>query len=296
MTLISSDPRIYTPYIDLHERPVQYREIQGFESPRFLSYFRHFVFLHGGVSTGFHHVSSPPPDETRRLYRVTATGTRLVVREVVAEGASFVPGDAYILDMGTKVWQFNTKGSVGKERFKAAEFVQSLANERGNTSGGTVEVQVFGKFPAHYAYTRLSWTTVSLDEGGHGAGIFLSELGLEGVPTAPSTEGASATPPTLFRLSDASGKVTFDKVEPATRSSLSSSDAFLLDDIANESASAVYIWVGSSASLTERRLAVQYGQAYLYNHDNGGRKLYATSIVKIREGHEPEAFLHALGE
>ena len=129
----------------MNEKPVQYREIQGFESPRFLSYFPHFISLHGGISTGFHHVSAPPPDETRRFYRVTATGTRLIVREVPAEGASLVPGDVYVLDKGTQVWQFNSKGSVGKERFKAAEFVQTLVNERGNTSGGTVDVTVYGQ-------------------------------------------------------------------------------------------------------------------------------------------------------
>ncbi|KAI0087764.1 fragmin60 [Irpex rosettiformis] len=261
----------------LNEKPVQYREIQGFESSKFLSYFPHFVSLHGGISTGFHHVSSPPPDNAHKFYRVTATGTRLIVREVPAEGASLVPGDAYILDMGTKVWQFNSKGSVGKERFKAAEFVQTLVNERGSISGGAVDVTVY-------------------DEGGHGAGIFLSEIGLESVPITPTAEGKETKPPALFRLSDASGKVTFESVEPTARSTLSPSDAFLLDDIANETASAVYVWIGSGASLTERRIAVQYGQAYLYSHENGGRKLYATSIVKIREGHEPEAFLRALGE
>ena len=116
------------------------------------------------------------------------------------------------------------------------------------------------------------------------------------MPTASPTEGNETKPPTLFRISDASGKVTFETVEPATRSSLSSSDAFLLDDIPSQTASAVYVWIGTGTSLTERRIAVQYGQAYLYNHENGGRKLYATSIVKIREGREPDAFLHALGE
>ena len=130
--------------IDLNGAPVQYREIQGFESPKFLSYFPRFVCLRGGVATGFHHVSSPPPSNTKRFYRIVATGTRLVVREVPAEGTSLVPGDAYLLDMGAKLWQLNTKGSVGKERFKAAEFAQSLASERRVTTA--CEVTVFGTY------------------------------------------------------------------------------------------------------------------------------------------------------
>lgn len=125
---------------------MQYREVQGYESPTFLSYFPRFLCLNGGVSTGFHHVSAPPPQDTKKLYRVTSTGTRLLVREVAPEGASLVPGDAYVLDMGSKVWQLNTKGSVGKERFKAAEFAHSLASERTTTEA--CEVTVYGeRFP-----------------------------------------------------------------------------------------------------------------------------------------------------
>ena len=76
------------------------------------------------------------------------------MREVPAEGASLVPGDVYVLDKGTQVWQFNSKGSVGKERFKAAEFVQTLVNERGNTSGGTVDVTVYGQWTSSYIFNE----------------------------------------------------------------------------------------------------------------------------------------------
>ena len=112
-----------------------------------MSYFPRFLCLKGGVATGFHHVTSAPPDNSRRLYRVTASGHQLVVREVPLQPSSLVPGDAYVLDMGTKVWQLNTKGSVGKERFKAAEFAHSLADERHVT--GSCEVTVFGTFPGY---------------------------------------------------------------------------------------------------------------------------------------------------
>ncbi|GJE88448.1 fragmin60 [Phanerochaete sordida] len=258
----------------LGEKPVQYREIQGYESPKFLSYFPRFLCMKGGVATGFHHVSSPPPDNSRRLYRVTASGHQLVVREVLPEASSLVPGDAYILDMGTKVWQLNTKGSVGKERFKAAEFAHALANDRNVTE--SCEVTVY-------------------DEGGHGAGIFLAELGLDGVPAAPAAPAPAAKSPTLYRLSDASGKVSFESVEPVSRASLSSSDASLLDDTANPTAPAVYVWIGKDASLGERRLAPQYAQYYLYSKGDEGRGCFAANIVKMKEGRETEAFLRILG-
>ncbi|KIP10198.1 hypothetical protein PHLGIDRAFT_101536 [Phlebiopsis gigantea 11061_1 CR5-6] len=259
----------------LGEKPVQYREVQGYESSKFLSYFPRFLCLNGGVSTGFHHVSTPPPDDTKRLYRVISTNNRLLIREVSPQGSNLVPGDAYVLDMGVKVWQLNTKGSVGKERFKAADFAHSLANERTTTE--RCEITVF-------------------DEGGHGAGIFLSEIGLDSMPTTFAEDPTLSKPAALYRLSDASGKVAFESVDPASRASLSSSDAFLLDDTSNSSTPAIYVWLGQSASLGEKRLAIQYAQNYLHSLAQAGRKHYATTIVKMKEGRETEAFFRALGE
>lgn len=116
------------------------------------------------------------------------------------------------------------------------------------------------------------------------------------MPATTAEGSALSKPATLYRLSDASGKVAFESVEPASRASLSSSDAFLLDDTANPSTPAIYVWLGRSASLGEKRLVVQYAQNYLHNIAQAGRKHYATTIVKMKEGRETEAFLHALGE
>jgi gelsolin len=127
---------------------VQYREGQGHESSQFISYFPHLYCLHGGIATGFHHVTEPPPLDIHKLYRVKlshypAGRSNLVVREVPAEASSLVEGDVYVLDQGIKILQFNTKGSAGQERFKAAEFVRNLANERKDES----DVVVYGRPP-----------------------------------------------------------------------------------------------------------------------------------------------------
>jgi gelsolin len=125
---------------------VQYREVEGLESPRFLSYFPRFYSMHGGVSTGFRHVTEPPTEDIRRLYRVNLSRvdgrSSLVVREIAATANNLVEGDVYVFDKGQSILQFNAKGSAGQERFRAAEFVQSLANER----KGQAEVTVYGQF------------------------------------------------------------------------------------------------------------------------------------------------------
>lgn len=132
------------------------------------------------------------------------------------------------------------------------------------------------------------------DEHGEGAGVFLTALDLTRVPDAQ--EGPAASEKALFQLSDASGRVAFERVSPPALSTLSPSDAFVLDDTANHASPAVYVWVGSGASLTERRLALQYGQWYLYQQKRGaGRAAYAVQIVKMHEGQETDAFLSAIG-
>lgn len=54
------------------------------------------------------------------------------VSQVKANAASVHngEGDVLVLDKGSHVWQFNRKGSAGKERFRAAEFVKEIIQER----------------------------------------------------------------------------------------------------------------------------------------------------------------------
>ncbi|KAK0464332.1 fragmin60 [Desarmillaria tabescens] len=248
----------------LHGVPVQYREVQGYESSRFLSYFRHFVCLHGGIESGFRHIVDPPSLDLRILYHISfTTENNLVIRQVPAHSSSLIKGDVYVLDKGTKVWQFNTKDSAGKERFRAAEFVRNIVDKR----GGQPELTVF-------------------DEGGSGAGIFLNEFG-EGT-TLRQPDTSDSGPRALFRLSDASGSVVFEGVEPPTSASLSSSDTFLLDDSHDSHHPAVYVWIGKSASLAERKLAPQYAQRYLHQKHFPAAHV---PIIKMREGEESDMFL-----
>lgn len=137
---------IFKFLLDLLGVPVQYREVQGHESSRFLSYFPHFITLQGGVATGFHHVSDSLPLNISKLYRISVTRTSkghpsLVVREIPASADSLVEGNVYVLDKGQHILQYNTKGSTGQEKFKAAEFAQSLVNGRESKS----DVAVYGK-------------------------------------------------------------------------------------------------------------------------------------------------------
>jgi len=262
--------------------PVQYREVQGFESGRFLTYFSRFTCLHGGVSTGFHHVSAPPPMNLYNLYQIatvphlaSTARPHISVRQVAPDPSSLMKGDVFVLDLGERVLQFNTKESSGKERFFAAEFAKSIVDGR----------------PAHCELTVC-------DEGGQGSGIFLSALGLDSLPSRKDAASPSAPDETpalcMYRLSDSTGTLLLEAVAPPEMIALSSSDVFLVDATQSASAPAVYVWIGNQASFSEKRHAVQFAQGYLHDQKAKGRRVSpAISTVKIREGHENSSFLEA---
>ena len=132
---------------DLGGKPVQFREVQGYESPQLLSYFHRFVSLKGGVATGFQPVSAEPPRHVKKLYRVTLTRkndgkSNLIVREVTFHQNNLVVGDVYILDKGDSILQLNSRNSAGQERYRAAEFAQRIMQER----QGKPNIEVFGKY------------------------------------------------------------------------------------------------------------------------------------------------------
>ena len=108
----------------------------------------------------------------------------------------------------------------------------------------------------------------------------------------------NAKTPILFRISDATGVATFEKVEPATRTSLSSQDVFLVDHSYDATHPSIFIWIGTASSLNERRLSLQYAQHYLYDKQSKAPEssIVRIPIIKMGEGEETPEFLKALME
>lgn len=234
--------------------------------------------LQGGTASGFRHVTEPPPLNLFNLYHVRANSqngkSNLIVRQVshgYKAATHHYSSDVFVLDKGREIWQYNTKKSLGKERFKAAEFVQSLVESR-----------------------KSSPTVTVFDEGSRGAGTFLEILGEED-EEADDSGPETPTTPKLFRISDASGHLTFTDTEKAipALTDLHSSDAFLLDNSTSPVSPAVYAWLGKESSLNERRYAIQYAQQYLWDLSKGHKDKSRISIVRLAEGQETKPFLSA---
>lgn len=237
--------------------PTEYREVQGFESNLFLSFFPNFTVLRGGVASGFKKVQEQT--YTKRLLHLHGDRKYVFVDEVDMSADSLNQGDVFILDLGLKLIQWNGSKSSGPERIKAGQYAAALDSER----SGKAVISVH-------------------EEGDKDLEEFWKELGGQKDPKPPVKSEGVKRERAVWKLSDSSGKLSFSQVGKGTinKSMLSSADVFIVD-----SGSTIFAWVGSKASSAERRAALGHAQQYL--SDN---KLPAiTNIVRVVEGgHSPE--------
>jgi len=245
--------------------PVQHRETQGNESRLYLSYFpKGLRILEGGVESGFHHVK--PEEYKPRLLHVKGFGSNLKVSQTSLTRDSLNSGDVFILDRGLVVFQFNGAKSAGAERLKAAQVVRAIDDERGSK----VEVRVSEEGTEDATFDEF-WTIL----GGKG-------------PIKSAEEGGSdkqiKVEKRLYRLSDASGQLTFTQVAEGAavkRNLLNSADVFILDD-----GGQIWAWVGKGASGQEKAKALAYADLYLKNYNRPP----LTPIARVLEGGENEQF------
>jgi len=207
--------------------PTQHREVQGYESKAFLSYFDNFIVLEGGVDSGFNHVK--PTEYRPRLLHVKGTAKTMCVREVPIDPKSVNSGDTFLLDLGKKVIQFQGKECSGMERAKAGQVTRALDDQRGN-----VDIVTFSETDSEYPE---EWVKM-LGKG----------------PYKTAAEGGSdqrvAGKKVLFRVSDASGKLEFEKIAEGAaikRSMVTSDDCFIY-----YTGYELFVYVGLKASEQER--------------------------------------------
>jgi len=247
--------------------PVQHREVQGYESELFLSYFNHQIkLLDGGVETGFRHVE--PTKYEPRLLHIKGK-KKIRVTQVERSHKSLNSGDVFILDNGLTIYQWNGKNSGMQEKTKGAQISRALDDE------------------------RKGQAKVVVNEDGHEDSEFWKLLGGKGAVKAagdagPDDEDQKPGEKKLLRLSDASGKLEFKEVATGNavkRSLLDSKDVFIVD-----TGFEVFAWIGKGASVSEKKKSLQYAQEYLTKYNRPAQ----LPISRILEGGENEVFEAAL--
>eukprot|EP00002_Diphylleia_rotans_P033726 TRINITY_DN719_c0_g4_i1.p1 TRINITY_DN719_c0_g4~~TRINITY_DN719_c0_g4_i1.p1 ORF type:complete len:373 (-),score=99.98 TRINITY_DN719_c0_g4_i1:149-1267(-) len=254
----------------LNTAPVQHREVQGYESESFLSYFPNGVqLLEGGVESGFRHVE-PTSYKPRLLHIKGRRNCR--VFQVPLACSSLNEGDVFILDLGLSIVQWNGKTAHPLEKRKASEIAAAIRSER----QGRATVQVLD----------------SGSEGRDGQAFFSSLSGSrEDVAEASSLSDEAAEKlrisTRVFRLSDATGamKFTEESVANGVKSALESKDAFVVD-----TGSQIFTWIGKDASANERRFAIRYAEQYLTEFSRPSH----IPITRVQEGAETKDFLQAI--
>jgi gelsolin len=253
----------------LGDVPVQYREVEGYESKEFMDIFKgKIVTMDGGVDSGFNQVK--PTEYKPRLLHMKSTANKKNVRvsQVPLAVASLNDGDVFILDNGMEIIQWNGKSSGIFEKRKAAEIVLALRNDRNGRPVSTVMDGV----EAHATF----WPAL-------------------GASTAPASVHAAIPDtddkvpdhePSLWRLSDASGKLQMTseaKGKSNIKKSLLDQNYVFILDVGTH----LFVWIGNKTSSDEKTKATIFGSDYLVAQ---GRNPRTTAIQREISGRETKNF------
>jgi gelsolin len=231
----------------LDDAAVQHREVQGKESNLFKTYYSAITIMEGGADSGFRHVK--PEEYPPRLLHVSGKRRNVQVKEVPCAKSRLNSGDVFILDLGLQIYQWNGSECNKDERFKAMQYVNDLKSDRGNAEAETLDEADTPE--THEFFDKLTEEDEDDDD-----------------------EVDEATEKELFRVSDASGEMSVDKVKAGeiTMDDFASDDVFILD-----CGDACFVWVGGNASKQEKKNGFGYATKYLCNTTH---PLCPVSIVK----------------
>ncbi|POM58418.1 Villin-like protein, partial [Phytophthora palmivora] len=244
--------------------PVQHRECQGYESALFLSYFKAtgLQYLEGGVASGFNEVKRD--EYVTRLYRIK--GKRTVrVEQVPLQSSSLTVDDAYVLDAGLELYLYAGKETNRLEKGKALEFISKTREAR----GGRANVTFIDEDPENAAF----WDAL----GGYEAVSRSAE-------SDERHENVVKKNTTVLRVSGSTDdNLQVADVTPSsgvlTKDILKTEDVFIID-VGNE----VFVWVGKTASESERTNALTVAVHYLKKE---GRPSHTPITRVVEEGETP---------
>ncbi|KTG38806.1 hypothetical protein cypCar_00009242 [Cyprinus carpio] len=237
---------IFTVQMDdfLGGKPIQYREVQGYESKTFVGYFKSGLkYMQGGVASGFKHVASGEVNVKRVLH---VSGRRVVrAIEVPVSWDSFNKGDCFILDFGQEIYQWCGSKCNQFERLKATNVSKDI---RDNERCGRAKLLV-------------------CEEGSENEKI-LAMLGPKPeLPDAQTedtkTDAYNRKSAKLYKVSNASGGMSVTLVaeeNPFSQSALQSTDCFILDHGSNGK---IFVWKGKDANKEERSAGMKGAEDFI---------------------------------
>ncbi|XP_024637641.1 villin-4 [Medicago truncatula] len=243
-------------------RAVQYREVQGHETQKFLSYFKPCIIpQEGGAASGFKHVEAE--EHKTRLF--VCKGKHVVyVKEVPFARSSLNHDDIFILDTESKIFQFNGSNSSIQERAKALEVVQYIKD---TYHDGKCEV-------ASIEDGRL----MADSESGEFWGLFGGFAPLPRKTVSDDDKTIDSHPPKLLCVEK--GKAEPFETDSLTKELLDTNKCYILD-----CGLEVFVWIGRNTSLDERKSA-SGSTDELVSSTNRPK----SQIIRVMEGFETVMF------
>ncbi|KAK7265238.1 hypothetical protein RJT34_32855 [Clitoria ternatea] len=231
-------------------RAVQYREVHGHETAKFLSYFKPCIIpQEGGIASGFKHVEAE--EHKTRLF-------------VPFARSSLNHDDIFILDTESKIFQFNGSNSNIQERAKALEVVQYIKDTYHDGKCDIASIED-GKL-------------MSDSETGEFWGCFGGFAPLPRRTGSDNDKAANSHPPKL--LSVEKGKAEPIETDSLTKELLDTNKCYILD-----CGLEVFTWMGRNTSLDERKSASVVADELVSGPDR-----QKSQIIRIIEGFETVMF------
>ncbi|KAK7291876.1 hypothetical protein RIF29_07376 [Crotalaria pallida] len=231
-------------------RAVQYREVQGHETEKFLSYFRPCIIpQEGGAASGFKHVEAE--EHKTRLFICRGKHVIPFAR------SSLSHDDIFILDTESKIFQFNGSKSSIQERAKALEVVQYIKDTYHDGKCDVAAIED-GKL-------------MSDSETGEFWGFFGGFAPLPRKTVSDEDKPADSHPPKLLCVEK--GKAEPIETDSLTRELLETDKCYIID-----CGLEVFAWMGRNSSLDERKSAS--GAADELINGTGRPKSYITRVIE----------------
>ncbi|KAL2340302.1 hypothetical protein Fmac_008242 [Flemingia macrophylla] len=231
-------------------RAVQYREVQGHETEKFLSYFKPCIIpQEGGIASGFKHAEAEK--HKTRLF-------------VPFARASLNHDDIFVLDTELKIFQFNGSNSSIQERAKALEVVQYIKDtyHEGKCEVAAVED---GKLMAD-------------PETGEFWGFFGGFAPLPRKTASDDDKPTDSCPPKLLCFEK--GQAESVETDSLKRELLDTNKCYILD-----CGFEVFVWMGRNTSLDERKSASGVADELVSGTDQ-----LKPQIIRVIEGFETVMF------
>lgn len=255
--------------------PVQHREVEGYESKQFLSYFRNGIrLLNGGYDSGFHKIDN---HLTPALYQVKGKKRPLMHELNEISWSSLNTGDVFLLVAPKYIFVWTGSKSNRFERLAAINIANELKNELarfhlsivilddGQESDQLTEAE-------HLEFNRL----LPLEK----KDSLIKQATDDDITSDANFESSERTFVHLYRCKEEGGKIDILSVKdgPLTRSDLDSNDTFIVDNGAN----GIWVWVGQDATKKERSSGLKYAME-LIKKKGYPQKTEVTKVIEDGE-------------